>query len=134
MVEHKFIQSSGFRNVGPEGAREGFEVRIRLPNYRGMRMSLFDGVDVTVDGETFSYEQNAIRLRDQVFDLAALREAADVRWEPFEWASVVVPKRGGLTPGIHHVAVCARVRSPYFPPKFQPSIVRDERLATIVLP
>jgi len=134
MVEHKFIQSSGFRNVGPEGAREGFEVRIRLPNYRGMRMSLFDGVDVTIDGETFSYEQNAIRLRDQVFDLAALREAADVRWEPFEWASVVVPKRGGLTPGIHHVAVCARVRSPYFPPKFQPSFVRDERLATIVLP
>jgi hypothetical protein len=134
MVEHKFIQSSGFRNFGPEGAREGFEVRIRCPNYRGMRLSLFDGVDITVDGETFSYEKNSLRLRDDIFNLEEMREAAEVRWELSEWASVVVRKPGGLTPGIHQVAVCARVRSPYFPPQFQPSFVRDQRLATIVLP
>jgi hypothetical protein len=134
MVEHQLIQSSGFRNYGPEQDREGFELRIRLPNYRGMRLSLLDGFDITVDGEVFPFEQNLLRLRDTTYTLDEIREAAEVRWELLEWGSVVVKKAGGLKPGIHKVAVCARVRSPYFPPEFQPSFVRAERLGTIVLP
>ena len=50
MLEHQLIQSTGFRNFGPDGARQGFAVRLRIPNYHGTRLSQMDGVDVTVDG------------------------------------------------------------------------------------
>lgn len=134
MYEYQLIQSSGFRNHGPEGARTGFEVRLRLPNYRGMRLSLLDGVDVTVDGEYFGHEGNSLILHDRIYDLEAIRNATTVRWAMGEPASVLVPKTGGLLPGIHRLRVAARVRAPYFPPHLRPLPVHGERLATIVLP
>lgn len=134
MYEFQLIQSTGFRNHGPEGARDGVEVRLRLPNYRGMRLSLLDGIDVTLDGEFFSHEVTSLILGGTVYDLAAMRDTTTVRWAMGEHASVLVPKPGGLLPGIHHVKVAALVRSPYFPPHLQPLPVHGERLATIVLP
>ncbi|WP_242151859.1 DUF6379 domain-containing protein [Sphingomonas sp. BAUL-RG-20F-R05-02] len=133
MLERSLIQSTGFRNFGQVGARDGFEVRLRIPNYHGTRLSLFDGVDVTVDGEKFPYEQNRLRIRDEVYGLAELREAVDKRWGMFEWASVLVLKTGGLTPGVHRVAVTARVRYCYFPPEMHVFPVNAERMATIVM-
>lgn len=50
MLERSHIQSSGFRNVGPQGARTGFEVRVRQANYRSSRLSLIEGVDIVVEG------------------------------------------------------------------------------------
>ena len=134
MLERNLLQSTGFRNFGPVGAREGFEVRLRLPNYHGTRLSLLDGVDVTVDGEVFGYEDNRLALRDEVYTLDQLREETEARWGLFEWGSVLVAKPGGLAPGIHKVAVSARVRYSYFPPAFHVFRVPAERLATIVLP
>ncbi|MEY4761006.1 MAG: hypothetical protein RLZZ200_862 [Pseudomonadota bacterium] len=134
MFEHQLIQATGFRNHGPQGAREGVEIRLRVPNYRGMRLSLLDGVDVTLDGEFFSHEVTRLLFGGQVHDLATLREATTVRWSMEEPASVLVPKAGGLAPGIHDVRVAARVRSPYFPPQLQPLPVHAHRKATIVIP
>jgi len=134
MYEYQLIQSTGFRNHGPEGARDGFEVRLRLPNYRGMRLSLLDGIAVTIDGEFFGPEVNKLILNGNVYDLEGMRDATTVRWAMGDVGSVLVPKAGGLTPGIHHLKVAALVRSPYFPPHLQPLPVNGERLATIVLP
>jgi len=134
LLEHSLIQATGFRNFGPVDAREGLEIRIRTPNYRGFRLSLLDGVEVTVDGEFFGYEVNRLRLHGITYTLEEMREAVDTRWEIDDFATVVVTKPGGLTPGIHKVGINARLRSPYFPPQFQPSPVRQERTATIVLP
>jgi hypothetical protein len=134
MLERNLIQSSGFRNFGPVGAREGFEIRLRLPNYHGTRLSLIDGVDVTVDGEFFGHECNRLAIRDEVYTLVELREETEARWDMFEWASLLVTRPGGLAPGIHKVAVTARVRYSYFPPEFHVFAVPAERLATIVLP
>lgn len=134
MLEHQLIQATGFRNHGPAGARDGFEVRLRVPNYRGMRLSLLDGVDVTIDGEFFSHEVTSLILDGTAYDLEAMRDATTVRWPMGEPGSVFVPKAGGLAPGVHDVKVAARVRSPYFPPHLQPLPVHAHRKATIVLP
>ena len=134
MFEHQLIQATGFRNHGPVGARDGFEIRLRVPNYRGLRLSLLDGIDVTVDGEFFSHEITQLILGGVTFDLTAMRAATTVRWAMEEPASVLVPKAGGIAPGIHDVKVAARVRSPYFPPQLQPLPVHAHRKATIVLP
>lgn len=134
MLEHQLIQSTGFRNFGPPGARQGFAVRVRIPNYHGTRLSQIDGFDVTVDGEFFSYEKNRFAIRNEVYTLAQMREETKARWGMFEPGSVLVDKPGGLTPGIHKVEVLARIRYSYFPPDVHTFTMRAERLATIVLP
>lgn len=134
MLEHQLIQSSGFRNVGPVGAREGFAVRLRLPNYHGTRLSLFDGVDVTVDGEFFPREKNRFAIHDQIYTLEQLRAQTNVWWGLFESGSVLVDKPGGLAPGVHKVEVTARIRYSYFPPDVHVFPTRAERYATIVMP
>lgn len=132
MLEHQLIQSTGFRNFGPEDARDGFAVRIRIPNYHGTRLSHFDGFNVTVDGEFFAKENNRLAIRDEVYTLDELREATDRRWGMFEHASILVDKPGGLTPGVHKVEVTAFVRYSYFPPDQHVFPTRAERMATIV--
>ncbi|MGH1523981.1 C-glycoside deglycosidase beta subunit domain-containing protein [Leifsonia sp. L25] len=53
MLEEQLIQTSGFRNVGPAGARTGFQLRVRSPYYRGLWANLIEKPAVTVDGERF---------------------------------------------------------------------------------
>lgn len=133
MLERLLVQSRGFRNTGPAGAPTGFELLVRLPNYRGMRASLADGVDVTVDGEHFPYTGNRLVIQDRELSLEQLRDAAELRWNIDEPATVRVLKAGGLAIGVHEVTVGVRIRQPYFPIEFQPSIIVETRKATIVL-
>jgi hypothetical protein len=134
MLERTLVQSMGFRNDGPIGGRSGFEFRLRLPNYRGMRASLFDGVDVTVDGERFGYESNRYVVDGEEHSIASLRGAIGARWRLDEPAVVRVPKPGGLAAGVHEVTVGVRIRQPYIPIEFQPSVIVESRHATVVLP
>ncbi|MEL0251938.1 MAG: DUF6379 domain-containing protein, partial [Novosphingobium sp.] len=79
MLERSHLQSTGFRNVGPEGARAGFEVRIRQANYRSSRLSLIEGVDITVDGVVYPADGNVFRLGDKEYTRAELNEATQTR-------------------------------------------------------
>ncbi|MFY8195214.1 DUF6379 domain-containing protein [Novosphingobium sp. B1] len=132
MLERSHIQSTGFRNVGPEGARTGFEVRIRQANYRSSRLSLIEGVDIIVDGVTYPAEGNLFRLGGKEYTRDELNEATQTRLYVGDYFTVVVPKQGGLTRGVHLVGSAIRYRHPYFPPEFQPAIARNERHATII--
>jgi hypothetical protein len=134
VLERHLVQSSGFRNTGPEGARTGFEFRLRLPSYRGLRASLVDGVDVTVDGEQFGFEANRYSLGGHEFTLDELREAVDARWSLDEAAIVRVVKRGGLAAGVHEIKVSVRLRQSYIPIEFQPTVITETRHATVVVP
>lgn len=132
MLERTLVQTRGFRNLGPIGNRSGFELLLRLPNYRGMRSSLVDGVDVTVDDLLFPHEANHLVVQGRELSLAQLRQAVDLRWTLDEPVIVRAAKPGGLAVGVHDVSVAVRIRQPYFPIEFQPSIIRETREATIV--
>ncbi|NDY91860.1 C-glycoside deglycosidase beta subunit domain-containing protein [Ideonella livida] len=134
MLERFLVQSRGFANTGPQGARTGFELLLRLPSYRGLRASLVDGVDVTVDGERFDHTLNHYVLQGRRLDLAALREASDLRWPLDQPACIQVDRPGGLAAGVHEVTVGVRIRQSYIPIEFQPGVVVETRWATIVLP
>lgn len=134
MLERTHIQSTGFRNVGPEGARTGFEVRLRQANYRSSRLSLIEGVDITVDGVVYPAQSNCYRFGDREYTLAEMNEETQVRLYIGDYFTVIVPREGGLTRGVHLVSSAIRYRHPYFPPEFQPAIARNERHATIIQP
>jgi hypothetical protein len=133
MLERSLVQTRGFRNTGPAARRTGFEFLLRLPNYRGMRASLADGVDVTVNGESFSHTDNTMVIQGRELSLERLREAVDLRWAINEPVIVRVTKPGGLAIGVHKITVGVRLRQPYFPIEHQPSIINETREATILL-
>lgn len=134
MLERTLVQSTGFRNVGEPGARTGFEFRLRLPSYRGLRASLVDGVDVQVDDVEYGYEENRYQIGQHELSLDQLREASHVRWHLEQAGIVRVSKPGGLAPGVHAVTVRVRVRQSYIPIEFQPSVIVESRHATVVQP
>lgn len=132
MLERDIIQHRGFANVLDGGRTTGFQVVVRNPNYRGLASSLVDGVDVTVDGRTWTHEETAVVLQGRRYSLDELRHSTDARWPLEETATVVVPLDGGLAPGVHRVAVDIRLRAPYIPIEFQPNIFHAEASLTIV--
>lgn len=133
MLERELIQNRGFRNTtGPSGIT-GFQFQLRMPNYRGVWGSLVDGVDVLVDDELrFDREVPRWRLQGREFSIDELRASTDVRWQLDEPATVLVPHPGGLTPGVHLLAVDVAIHAPYIPAEFQPSVFHSERKVTIV--
>jgi len=127
MLEKDMIQMQGFRNVTAGGEATGFQVRIRIPYYRGIWASLLEGADVAVDGEEFSRDTILWTLGDRVLTLPELEGASDIRW-PFDQPAVLtIPKPGGLDVGLHHVGVQLAFRASYMPPDMGPWIVRGER-------
>jgi hypothetical protein len=127
MLEKDVIQSHGFKNVTADGAITGFQVRIRIPYYRGIWASLLEGADVAVDGEEFGREGILWTIGGKTLTLAELEAASDIRWPFDEPATLTVPKPGGLAVGIHDVHVKLAFRASYMPPAMGPWITRAER-------
>lgn len=127
MLEKEVIQLYGFRNVLKDGVATGFQVRIRIPYYRGVWASLLEGADVAIDGEDFSRDHILWTLGDKTLTLPELAAASDVRWPFDEPAVLTVPKPGGLTVGMHDVQVKLAFRASYMPPDMGPWITRSER-------
>lgn len=137
MLEEQLIQAAGFRNVGPEDAPTGFQLRVRSPYYRGLWGNLIEKPTVTVDGEEFAGDDIVWTLpagpsgaTDYTFD--ELQRSPDARWPMDAPAVLTVPKPGGLARGIHDVTLELRLRMSYIPEELQPSIWTTTRKAAIV--
>ena len=127
MLEQHVIQQKGFANV--DG---GFQVAVRCPYYRGIWASLLEGVELTVDGETFASDDVRWTLAGRDFATAELAEATDARW-PFEDPAVLtVEKPGGLEPGLHDVEVSVTWRWSYIPVEMQPTTNISNRKLVLV--
>src|SRR3954469_5910636 len=134
MLEFPAIQGQGFRNVVQDGRVTGFSFRLRNPNYRGGPASLLDGVEVVVDGERIPDHVPLWTLQGRTFTYDELRRTTDVRWQLDELATITVPKPGGLSVGVHDVAVTIFLRRPYFPPAVARSSFEASRKGVIVPP
>lgn len=135
VLERELIQSrGGFRNVQEGTDTVGFELALRMPNYRGgvWGGSLIDGVAVTVDGQEWSREVPRWTLQGRTFSIQELRLSTDVRWQLDEVATVMVPLAGGLAVGVHDVRVDIALHAPYIPAEFQPSIFTSQRKVTVL--
>ena len=132
MLEYNVIQTRGFTNVVEDGRVTGFQLLLRMPNYRGAWGSLLEGVDVTVDGRAFSRESTLWTLQGRTFTLDELRRSTDVHWALDELATITVPLDGGLSPGVHDVGVTVYLRSPYVPAFALPLKFEAHRHCTLV--
>jgi hypothetical protein len=117
MPEQDMVLPGGFKNVSSAGQVTGFQLQLRTAYYRGVYLSLVEGFDVTIDGETFKREQIRFSLGNQTFTLDELTNLTDQRWPFRDVATLTVSKVGGLKVGMHDVQVVEKIRVPYMPIK-----------------
>ena len=120
LLERDLIQSIGFRNVREGGAITGFQLRVRMPSYRGMAASLIDGIAVA--SAISSTSAPTCRCGPAGQDLHAAgavgqrRRALAARRGRHRHGSLP----GGLPDGVHEVSVELRLRMSYIPIEHQP--------------
>lgn len=132
LLERDILQSVGFRNVRENGTITGFQLRLRMPSYRGMAASLIDGVAVRVAGHVdVPADVPLWTLQGQTYTLQQLWDGDGVRWPLEDAAVVTVPHPGGLPDGVHEVSIELRLRMSYIPQEHQPSTYRVTRHVTL---
>ncbi len=132
LLERDLIQSVGFRNVRENGEITGFQLRVRMPSYRGMAASLIDGIAVKVgDLVDVAADVPLWTLQGNTYTLQQLWDGDDVRWPLEEAAIVTVPHPGGLPDGVHEVSIELRLRMSYIPVEHQPSTYNVTKHVTL---
>lgn len=116
MNEKYMICTDGFENVYEDGKIIGFNVRIRIPYYRGIRLSLIDDIRVKVDGEPVLREDLRFTTSSgYTFTMKEMETVTKYRWEYGEKAKLTVLKPGGLAAGKHKIEVTVFLRISYMP-------------------
>jgi len=132
LLERDLIQSVGFRNVREGDRIVGFQLRLRMPNYRGLAASLIDGVAVRVGGLVdVPADVPLWTFGDRTYTLQQLWDSDGVRWQLEDAAVVTVPFEGGLPQGVHEVSIDLRLRMSYIPEEHQPSVFRETKHVTL---
>lgn len=132
LLERELLQSIGFRNVREGGEVTGFQIRLRMPSYRGMAASLIDGVAVKVgDLVDVGPDVPLWTLQGSTYTVQQLWDSEGVRWPLEDAAIVTVPFPGGLPEGIHEVTIELRLRMSYIPIEHQPSTYHVTRHITL---
>lgn len=132
LLERDLIQSVGFRNVVDGDRITGFQLRVRMPSYRGMAASLIDGIAVKV-GNLVEVGPNVPlwTFGGETHTLTELWESEGLRWQLEDAAVVTVPLDGGLPQGVHEVSIELRLRMSYIPEEHQPSVYRETKHVTL---
>ncbi|MFS0778264.1 DUF6379 domain-containing protein [Neobacillus sp. 3P2-tot-E-2] len=115
MFEQYMVCEDGFRNVVKDGDVVGFEVKLRVPYYRGIALSLINSIDLLVDGVSFSHDDMVFSVETGSFPYNELSTVINNRWEFGEKAILFVKKQGGLAEGIHKVHAVVNLRISYLP-------------------
>ena len=115
-MEKQVIQSVGFRNITEDGKVTGFQLKVRLPYYRGVYLSQIKPGHLIVDGESFGEEEILWRINGEDYSYADMRGDWHTHWHPMEPATLIVKKPGGLKQGYHDLTLGFCCSHFYMPP------------------
>lgn len=98
----------------------GYEMRTRIPYYRGIPLSMVHDVEVEVDGTAVTREDIRFTADDGAhwWTLDEMETVTSFRWEYSDEAVVRVLVPGGLPAGEHEVLLRVSVRVAYIPVPF----------------
>jgi hypothetical protein len=105
----------GFENRIEDGMPTGFNVRMRIPYYRGIPLSMVEDILIKVDGASYTGGDILFEVHDGTFTLEEMSTVVRHRWNYGEKAIVKVIKPGGLVSGKHHVEAYVKLRISYLP-------------------
>ena len=118
-MEKQVIQSVGFRNIVTEGKVTGFQLKIRLPYYRGVYLSQVKVGSLVVDGQEITKDHILWRLGGTDFTWQEMLTARQVHWHPLELVTLVVDLPGGLKQGFHDLKYSYCCTHSYMPPALE---------------
>ncbi|QPL05260.1 MULTISPECIES: C-glycoside deglycosidase beta subunit domain-containing protein [Actinomyces] len=120
MFDGYIFTEGSLSNVEVDGKVIGYEMRTRIPYYRGIPLSMVHDVEVEVDGTAVPRED--IRFTadggEHWWTLAEMETVTTFRWEYEDEATVRVLAPGGLAPGDHEVLLRVSARVAYIPVPF----------------
>ncbi|GAB7004827.1 hypothetical protein JCM18899A_23000 [Nocardioides sp. AN3] len=90
-------------------------VDVRMPYYRGLGLSMVEGVDLTVDGVAVPAEATTFAVHGNGYRMIELPDVLDDRWEMGEPAQIGFTLGKPLATGDHEVTAVVRLRISYMP-------------------
>ena len=115
MFDKYIICENGFRNTQDGKNVTGFQLKARLPYYRGLGLSMVEDLTIKVDGEAAPRSAVRVTLHGNTYTLDQMETEYEDRWEFGEEGLISVDKAGGLSAGAHRVEVLPRLRISYLP-------------------
>lgn len=128
MFEKYLVHPEDFRNIAKNSKIIGFQVKLRIPYYRGIPMSCVQEITLKLDDQPVPHEKMTIEVKRETFKYSELSTAINHRWEMSDTITVFVEKEGGLSKGEHKVHGYVRLRISYQP---HPNIGEDEKLLVL---
>ncbi len=114
MFDRYLICEDSLRRCTVDG-QDGFSFDVRIGYYRGVRLSLVEAIDVSVDGQTIPREATRFTVKGRSHTFDEMESIVDERWEMGERATLSVQWPEGLRPGPHDVEVRELIRISYGP-------------------
>lgn len=124
-MERQVIQSVGFRNRVEDGKVVGFQLKIRLPYYRGVFLSQLRPGTLIVDGERFEKEDIIWNINGEDYTMDEMKDDWHTHWSVTTPAVLKVRKEGGLSQGFHDITYGFCFTSSYMPPIMQSRLDPD---------
>lgn len=90
-------------------------VEVRMPYYRGLGLSMVEGVDLVVDGAAVPASATTFTVHGRTYPMTELPTVLDDRWEMGEPARIGFTVDEPLAPGEHQVTASVRLRISYMP-------------------
>jgi hypothetical protein len=115
MFDKYIICEDGFGNVSDGDKVTGFQLKARLPYYRGLGISMVENLAINVDGVEMPRQAVRVTLHGNTYTLDEMETEYDDRWEFGEVGIVTVEKPGGLVAGKHKIEVSPSLRISYLP-------------------
>ena len=132
-MEREVIQSVGFRNIKKGGEIVGFQLKVRLPYYRGIFLSQLRPGTLIIDGERFEKEDIIWHINGEDYTYEEMKTDFHTHWSVLTPAVLKVRKEGGLAQGYHDITYGFCFTSSYMPPMMQNDLDPD-RESMIFLP
>lgn len=126
MLEKEVIQSVGFRNVKEDGKITGFQIKVRLPYYRGIFLSQLRPGTLYVDDMKFEKEEIIWKINGKDHTYEEMKEDMQTHWAVTEPAVLKLKKEGGLSQGFHDLILGFCFTSSYMPPIMQADLDPDQ--------
>ena len=125
-MEREVIQSVGFRNIKKDGKVVGFQLKIRLPYYRGVFLSQLRPGTLLIDGERFEKEDIIWHINGEDYTYEEMKTDFHTHWSVLTPAVLKVRKEGGLAQGYHDITYGFCFTSSYMPPMMQDNLDPDK--------
>jgi Domain of unknown function (DUF6379) len=114
MFDNLLIRANSLRNDVSDGETVGFQLAVRIVNYRGVYLSLHNGYYLSVDGVDYPTSVQTFEINGKPpRSFVELRDAVHEHWDFDDEAILHVNAPGGLRSGEHVVRFQQSVLAAY---------------------